>query len=233
MSRDAQLALAVHLRPDASFANFVPGGNSDAARMLEASATGAGEQQLLIYGPQGEGKSHLLQASCHAAASTGRRAACMDLTTAGIAPEVLEGWDGHELLCLDAVDAIAGDLAWERALFVLLQERRDAGATTLIAMRAPIAGACFGMPELTTRLAWGPVIALRALDDEARIAAFQQRATARGLDLPDETARYLLVRVQRNMVQLDALLDRLDTASLAAQRKLTVPFVREVLAAGD
>jgi len=89
------------------------------------------------------------------------------------------------------------------------------------------------MPELTTRLAWGPVIALRALDDEARIAAFQQRATARGLDLPDETARYLLVRVQRNMVQLDALLDRLDTASLAAQRKLTVPFVREVLAAGD
>jgi DnaA-homolog protein len=227
---DTQLALAVQLRPDASFESFVAGANTAAVALLRSCAEGTSEPQLLIYGPAGEGKSHLLLASCRAAEVVGRRAACLDLAAPGLAPELLEGWIGHDLLCLDGVDSIAGKAEWERALFVILQERRDAGHSVILASRMPIAAAGYGLADLTTRLAWGPVIALQALDDDARIEAVLLRAGGRGMDLPAETARYLLVRVPRNMVQLDALLARLDAASLAAQRRLTVPFVREVLA---
>jgi DnaA-homolog protein len=227
---DTQMALAVRLRPDASFASFVAGANVGAVALLRGCAEGQGEQQVLIFGPPGEGKTHLVQASCHAAVAAGHRAACLDLSAAGMGPGVLDGWQDHALLCLDGVDAVAGDAAWESALFVLLQERRDAGRAVILTCRSPIASAGYSLDDLRTRLAWGPVIALRALDDAARIEAMQRRATARGMQLPVETARYLLARVPRNMVQLDALLDRLDADSLRAQRKLTVPFVRGVLA---
>jgi DnaA family protein len=230
---ETQLALAVRLRPDATFESFAAGANAATISMLRDCASAAGEQQILIYGPEGEGKTHLLQASCRAAEAAGLRSACLDLGAPGLAPDLLDGWAGHDVLCLDSVDSIAGASDWERALFVMLQERRDAGSAVILASRTPIAASGFDLADLRTRLAWGPVIALRSLDDDTRVEAFRQRAEARGMDLPDETARYLLARVPRNMVQLDALLDRLDAASLAAQRRLTVPYVREVLSFED
>jgi DnaA family protein len=57
----------------------------------------------------------------------------------------------------------------------------------------------------------------------------QLRARQRGFELPDDVAHYLLRRAPRDPASLFALLDRLDYASLAAQRKLTIPFVRELL----
>jgi len=56
------------------------------------------------------------------------------------------------------------------------------------------------------------------------------RARHRGLELPEETAQYLLRRLPRDMATLYDWLDLLDVAALAAKRRLTVPFVREVLA---
>ena len=69
-------------------------------------------------------------------------------------------------------------------------------------------------------------------DEADRAAALQLRAGHRGLDLPDETALYLLRRMPRDMASLYALLDRLDLEALRAKRRLTVPFVRDVLNAG-
>jgi DnaA family protein len=73
------------------------------------------------------------------------------------------------------------------------------------------------------------VFRLHSLDDEERAAALRLRAHHRGLDLPGETARYLLKRSRRDMRTLYALLDALDTAALSQQRRLTIPFVRTVL----
>ncbi len=57
-------------------------------------------------------------------------------------------------------------------------------------------------------------------------------AAQRGLELGPEVAAFLLRRVRRDTHELAALVERLDAAALAAQRALTVPFVREVLEAG-
>ena len=56
-----------------------------------------------------------------------------------------------------------------------------------------------------------------------------RRARLRGLELPPETGRYLLNHYRRDMASLCALLDELDLASLAAQRRLTIPFVKGIL----
>jgi DnaA family protein len=73
------------------------------------------------------------------------------------------------------------------------------------------------------------VYQLRDLDEAGRIEALRLRAAQRGLQLPQETSEYLLRRVPRDLPSLFEVLDHLDEASLIAQRRLTIPFIREAL----
>jgi DnaA family protein len=73
------------------------------------------------------------------------------------------------------------------------------------------------------------VFQLRLLDEDEQQEALKLHARIRGVELPDETARWLLRRFPRDMRTLYELLDTLDEASLVAQRRLTVPFIRSVL----
>jgi DnaA family protein len=144
---------------------------------------------------------------------------------------MLEGWDALELVCVDDLDRIVGDARWERALFTLYNGLLEHGGALLVASARSPAELDFELPDLASRLRSGPVFQLAALDDADRLLALQGHALARGLALPDDTARYLLRRTRRDMHSLCAVLDTLDRASLAAQRRLTVPFVRDLLSA--
>jgi DnaA family protein len=73
------------------------------------------------------------------------------------------------------------------------------------------------------------VYQLRELDDEGRLEALRLRAAQRGLTLPYETSEYLLKRMPRDLRSLFDILDKLDEASLVAQRRLTIPFIRDAL----
>ncbi len=85
------------------------------------------------------------------------------------------------------------------------------------------------MSDLVSRLQWSLVLRLQDHDDAQKMAGLRFHAQLRGLELPEETARYLLAHYPRELSFLFRLLDRLDQASLMAQRRLTVPFVRQIL----
>ena len=104
-----------------------------------------------------------------------------------------------------------------------------ADSDLVVAADGPPAGLVFGLPDLASRLKSGATFRVHALDDEGRLCALQMRARFRGFELPDETGRYLLARVGRGVAELFQLLDQLDRAALAAQKQLTIPFVRQVL----
>jgi DnaA family protein len=132
------------------------------------------------------------------------------------------------------VTRVAGQPRWENALFTLFNSLHESGGTLLSAARSPPAGAEWALPDWKSRLAWGPVVKLAPLDDPAKLAILRLHATRRGLQLPEEVARFLLHHVPRDMASLMHLLDQLDEASLALQRRLTIPLVKQVLGeAGD
>ena len=85
------------------------------------------------------------------------------------------------------------------------------------------------LADLHSRLAGSLVLYLRPLRDEDKAAALRLQARQRGMEMSAEVGVYLLRRCPRDMAALFSLLDVLDRATLAAQRKLTVPFVKEVL----
>ena len=228
MSR--QLPLGLQLRASARFSNFVAGPNAELIAQLRRTAVGRGEAFFFCWGAPGSGKTHLLQASCHEAASTGLSVAYVSLRdSAGLSPALFEGWEAYALACVDDVDTIAGDAPWEEALFHLYNRMRDARRCLVVSAEAAPQQVHIVLPDLASRLCWGVVYQLRPLADEQRVEALQLRARQKGFEMPEETANYLLRRLPRDMPALFDLLDRLDEASLAAQRKLTVPFVKSVL----
>lgn len=228
MSR--QLPLGLQLQASARFSNFLAGPNDELIGQLQHTAGGSGEPFFLLWGADGSGKSHLLQASCHLAADQERTVAYFSLQNISVLdPELLEGWENYQLVCVDDIHLIAGIPRWEEALFNLYNRIRECRGSLIVSSTSLPAGHAFGLPDLVSRLSWGLVYQLHPLDDDQRLAALQQRARQRGCEMPAETGRYLLRRLPRDMPALFELLDKLDKASLAAQRKLTVPFVKSVL----
>ena len=224
-----QIPLGVRFPDRAVFASFLPAHNAEALQHVERVARGTAAGLTWVCGPAGSGKTHLLQAAC-AAGSEHMRAGYMPLAqVAPLGVGVLEGLPQMQCLCLDDIDRVVGQLDWERGIFGLLREIEESGSRLIVAAHAPPALLEWALADLGSRCAAGAVFQLRPLDEQEQHAALALRARLRGLELPDETWHWLRRRFPRDMRTLYQLLDTLDEAALAAQRRLTVPFIREVL----
>jgi DnaA-homolog protein len=221
--------LGVRLPDRAVFASFLTARNEQAVDHLRQAADARISGTSWVCGPHGSGKTHLLQAVC-AQASTRMSAGYVPLRELGrLGTGVLDGLRQLECLCLDDVDEVVGQLEWERELFGVLREIEESGGRLVTAAEAPPALLRWSLPDLGSRFAASAIFQLRVLDEEEQQAALQLRARLRGFELPEETSRWLQRRYPRDMHKLYELLDTLDEAALVAQRRLTVPFIREVL----
>lgn len=232
LSSPLQLSLGISLRDDATFGNFyVAEGNQQALHAVREFSADRGDGHLVLWGSRGAGLTHLLQACCHAASERRLNVQYLPLRElVGYAPEdVCDGLDKFSLVCLDSLDEIGGRRHWEQALFHLFNRLRDAGHRVLIASHTSPPALPLLLPDLKSRLLGGVVYQVRALNDQEKAAALQLRARGRGMEMPDEVARFILSRAPRDANDLFNLLNRLDDASLQWQRKLTIPFVKEVL----
>jgi DnaA family protein len=225
-----QLTLRVRLRDSSVFASYYAGPNQHAVDALKAAMTASGPQSLWLQGMRGVGKTHLLQAVCAAAGERGEPAAYLplgDLLSRG--PERLTGLADMSFVCVDDVETVAGNAPWERGLFNLYREIEEHGGRLTLASVSVPSAVPFALRDLASRLSASFVLRLQGLDEPGQVNALQLRARLRGFELPDDAAHYLLRRLPREMTTLYAFLDQLDEASLVAQRRLTVPFVREVM----
>lgn len=227
----AQLALAVQLPDDETFASFYPGDNAQLITGLKNAAIGQGDDLLYFWGQEGSGRSHLLHAACAELDGEGEAAGYISLDLhSQMSPHMLDGMEHLALVCLDNLDAIAGIAAWEQAVFNFFNRRLERGHGSLVisAINAP-RHLGLSLPDLASRLDWGVAYQLKPLDDEGKLSALQLRSELRGFKLPTDVGRFLLNRLSRDMSTLLAALDLLDNASFQAKRKLSIPFAKEVL----
>lgn len=223
----SQLVLPLRLADHAVFASFLDDGNETLVATLAGLAAGGDGQGCWLWGAVATGKTHLLQAACDRAGDQSVYLPLDMLAQAGAG--VLEGLATRGLICIDDIGLVAGDDAWEVALFNLFNQLQDAGGQLIVSAGAAPRECGFALADLTSRMSRLPVFQVRTLDEQQRVAALQLRARHRGLALPDETAAYMLKRSRRDMASLYELLDKLDLEALRAQRRLTIPFVRDVL----
>lgn len=222
-----QLALPLQLADHAVFASFLDAGNETLVATLRDIANGVDTYGCWVWGATSTGKTHLLQAACEAA---GDRSIYLPLALlATSSHEILDGLASRALICIDDIDSVAGDTLWEEALFALCNQSLDSGATLVVSATAAPRECGIQLADLQSRFARLPVFQTQVLAEAERILALQMRSRHRGLELPDDAAKYLLRRSRRDMASLYDLLDKLDREALRAKRRLTVPFVRSVL----
>lgn len=226
----SQLALGLTLKDEATFENFYTTRNGEVIAELKKMISGGDERVVYICGARGQGRSHLLQAACHYAHQHQMSSAYLPLADLiSLTPEVLNGFELLSLVCIDDLHRIAGQPQWEETIFHLYNRIYDSGGKIIIAANDLPKSIHLELPDLTSRLSWGMTFQLHSLTDAEKLSILTLRAKHRGISLSEEVGKYLLTHCPRNMGTLFAALDVLDKASLAAQRRLTIPFVKEVL----
>ncbi|WP_369943818.1 DnaA regulatory inactivator Hda [Xanthomonas medicagonis] len=223
-----QLPLTLRAPPEQRLDRYV-GAPAGLLAQLQAVADGRDGDWIYLAGPAGTGKTHLALALRAAAEQAERSAAYLPLqAAAGRLRDALEAMEGRDLVALDGVEAIAGQREDEVALFDFHNRARSAGVTLFYTAQAMPDGLALQLPDLRSRLAQCTRIALAPLDDAGRAAVLRERAQRRGLVLEDAAIDWLLTHAGRDLAGLVALLERLDRESLAAQRRVTVPFLRRL-----
>lgn len=224
-----QLPLALRWPRRQRFEHFHAGGNAAALAAVEALAGNPGAPWLYLHGPAGSGKSHLLLAACQAASEAGRGVQYLPLAKLPNPAVAIRGVAGGDLLALDDLGAIAGQCEAEHALFDLYNRAKAEGTALLFAAEAAPAQLGLGLPDLRSRLGACTQFALKPLDDAERRDVLKAQAALRGIELDEGVLDWLFARHTRDLGTLLDLLDRLDQASLAAQRRVTIPFLRALL----
>jgi DnaA-homolog protein len=224
-----QLPLGVRIPDRALFETFLPARDGEAVAYLKALARRETGGAAWVCGAAGSGKTHLLQAAC-VLASGEARAGYLPLRELGsFGPGTLEGLNELDCLCLDDLDAVVGNRDWERALFAVHREMEERGGSLIAAAAGPPALLAWSLKDLGSRWTASAIFQLKGLDEAEVLEALRLRAAARGLELPEDTARWLQRRFPRDMRSLYDLLDELDEEALIERRRLTVPFIRSVL----
>jgi DnaA family protein len=225
-----QLPVHFEFNSTQTFSGYFPGSNEEILNHLKATIRGVGEDFIFLWGEAGFGKTHLLQACCDEAYKLGISAFyynCAELKT--LTPELFDGLEAYELLCLDNFHALYKQQDLEQAFFNFFNRHRDHRHRLIISANQNPKVLEFSLPDLQTRMNWGLTLKLQALSDNDKIAALTFKAQRIGLEITQQSAKFLLTHYDRSLSALWFALDKLDKASLASQRKLTIPFLKQVL----
>jgi DnaA family protein len=227
-----QIPLPLTPRRDSRFEDFVSGPNHAVVAALRHMPDEPGSH-IFLYGGEGSGKTHLLNALCYETRERRGRAfylALKRLPKDAIAS--LQGLEKLDLVCVDDLHVIAGDAAWEEALFHCFNRIREANGRLLISSQKRLSALNLGLPDLASRLAWGLRLPLMPLEDHDKLSVINRHCNALGFDLPEDVQKYLLKHHDRSMSALIQTVENLHQAALTHKRRITVPLAREVLIAG-
>ncbi len=224
-----QLSLSLQPYPDHSWQDFYPGDNRQLVNQLK-SFVDNDEFLFYLYGANGCGKTHLLQAVYQSALAQKINAFYVSFKQVSqLSVDFLQGLEHLQLLCLDDLDQIAGQTNWEEALFVLFNQSKSLGGKLLVSSQLSPRYTAWHLADLQSRWQSGLTYRVKSLNDSQMLAALVQRAQLLGLALNEDVQAFLIKRVQRNMHSLVDMLNQLDRASLAEKRRITIPFIKEVL----
>ncbi|MCU7960347.1 MAG: DnaA regulatory inactivator Hda [gamma proteobacterium symbiont of Bathyaustriella thionipta] len=229
-----QIPLSLTLPEQQYFDTFDSRGNEEAITQLQQYLLQPAALPLIyIYASHASGKSHILQACCHLAEQQSLNAAYIPLKSWAQHPsDIISHLCTADLLCIDDVQCAAGKPDWEEALFKLFNDLQEKKGRLIVAAGKRPAECGLHLADLASRLSWGLTLKIQPLDEEGRKKRLIQLAKDQGMSLSASVVDYLMSHHARDLPTLLKILDHADKASLAEGRKITIPFLKQLLQKG-
>lgn len=224
-----QLPLQFELQSNQSFSTYYPGHNQETVSHLQ-NISSSNEQQIFLWGDPGTGKTHCLQASCQEANKHNKTSFYLSIEPQSIPdPSILEGLETFDLVCIDNIDNICNNSSWEQSFFNFFNLHRDNNKQLILSASCPPKYLDMQLPDLKTRMSWGLTLKLTSLSDEQQLNALAYKANALGFDIPKNVGRFIMTHYARDLISVWAILDKIEQATLIAQRKITIPFLKQIM----
>ncbi|MGB3243108.1 MAG: chromosomal replication initiator DnaA [Sulfitobacter sp.] len=203
---------------------FVAPSNAMALAMIEGWVSWAGNK-LALSGPQGSGKTHLAHVWANLAGA--RIVSAVDLSADDVPALVTTN------IAVEDVPDIAENSNAQTALFHLHNLALAEGRSLLLTGSGPVSHWGLTLPDLESRLRGTTAVALEAPDDALLSAVLVKLLADRQLTPKPDLIPYLLSRMDRSFADAIAVIDRLDSASLALKRPVTRTLAGQVLDNSD
>lgn len=232
MEKEAQKIFNFPLEPEERLDRFYCSlKNREILKNIEYFIAGKSAPVIYLYGEEGSGRSHLLQAMCHAVREKGGGAYYFPLErmVGQFAPQdLLRGLESGRLLCFDDMDRIAGHPDWEEALFHLFNRHSPNRGLWAVSARTPPAEAGITLPDLTSRLASGTAYHLTALSEREQRELFRRKAVENGFSVSPALENFIFHHSGRTTGQLLGVFHEINSRSLVEKRNLTIPYIKEI-----
>lgn len=207
-----QLRLPFTRVPRFTDAGFLRAGSNQAALAWLARPEDWPDGRLVLWGPEGCGKTHLLRvwAAQHGA--------------------VLSPPEGPPTrpVALDNADQTP-----ERALLHLLNAAAEAGLPVLLTAKRAPARWDIALPDLASRLRAATAVEIRPPEDSLLRNLLASQLAERQLRVDDAVQAWLVQRLPRTPAAIRDAVDRLDAASLATSGRFTQRQAASVLVGLD
>lgn len=227
-----QLLLPVTYNSTQTFSSFIEGEGIEGLLINELHRAIESKEFTAHYlaGQHGVGCTHLLNASCHYADEIGKSSMLLPLEQViSATPELIDGLESVDVVCIDNVDLVSTSATWQTALFNLFNALQQNGATIIFAGHQAPNKLTLSLPDLGSRLQWCTLFQLPELSEDQKIEALIQHAHLMEFEVTEDVAKFMINRLPRNMIFLMQALETMAKQSVALKRVVTVPFVKEVL----
>ncbi|MDQ7089277.1 MAG: DnaA regulatory inactivator Hda [Methylococcales bacterium] len=225
-----QFPLAFEFQSNQGFNTYFPASNQTIVTQLQDLILGTGERQIFLYGDAALGKSHLLQACCQLGHTEGMNPFYYPFEKKRLPPlSMLEGLEEVKLICFDDVNEIVGNLDWEQALLNFLNQHLENNNRLILTAREHPEASKTKLVDLKNSLNAGLALKLNPLEQDEIIAALIHKASHMGIIVSHKVGHFLVTHYASDMPSMWVLLEQLDKATLSAQRKLTIPFLKQIL----
>lgn len=175
-------------------------------------------QGAILVGPEGSGKTHLVEAWRQR--SGAERAIALELSVDSAPSLILSG----ALALEDFQKGVP-----ERALFHLMNLARQQGVSLLLTAEAPHESWAIDLPDLNSRLKALPTVRIEAPDDELLRAVLVKQFNDRQLSVDEGLVSFILARMPRSLAAARQVVAEADRRALAEKAEMTRPFVARVL----
>jgi len=233
------------VRPSLTLEQYVVGlGN----RMAHAAAALAAEQPgamspLVIHGPSGVGKTHLLEGSCRRMRERNPRSSAVMLSAEQFTTTFLESLHGRrglpgfrrslraaDLLVIDDIQFLIGKKATISELLHTLEALQRAGKQVVFGSDRDVESLAELGADLQARLRGGMCARILPPDEATRAGIVESLAARRGLSIPAEVVAFVAARMARNTRELAGAVNRLEATSHMLGIPVTLDMAEECLA---